>query len=110
VLRAGKPLLVFPEGTRSEDGRLKAFKIGGFYAAVRAGRPVVPVAMAGTHRLMSRDAVDTGEVAEPERRYVRVCIGKPLEPSTDGDEATRIEELRDRTRAAIQKLLAQLED
>jgi 1-acyl-sn-glycerol-3-phosphate acyltransferase len=108
VLRAGKPLLVFPEGTRSEDGQLKPFKIGGFHAAVRAGRPVVPVAMAGTHRLMSRDAVDTGQVAEPERRYVRVHIGKPLEPAIDGDETTRIAELRDRTRAAVQKLLAQL--
>src|SRR5262245_4731544 len=43
VLKSGKPLLIFPEGTRSEDGLLRGFKNGGFYAAVRAGVPVVPV-------------------------------------------------------------------
>ena len=37
VLEEGKPLLVFPEGTRSEDGIVRAFKNGGFYAALRAG-------------------------------------------------------------------------
>src|SRR5579862_815409 len=61
VLRRGKPLLVFPEGTRSEDGIMKPFKNGGFYAAVRAGVPVVPVAVEGTHRLMKKGAIDSGD-------------------------------------------------
>jgi 1-acyl-sn-glycerol-3-phosphate acyltransferase len=47
VLKQGKPLLIFPEGTRTETGRLKPFKLGGFYAAVRAGVPIVPVALQG---------------------------------------------------------------
>ena len=44
VLRADKPLLVFPEGTRTADGKLKPFKNGGFQAAVLTGTPGVPVA------------------------------------------------------------------
>src|SRR5262249_60016441 len=42
VLREGKPLLVFPEGTRSEDGVLRSFKNGGVYGALPAGRPGGP--------------------------------------------------------------------
>ena len=55
VLRDEKPLLVFPEGTRTADGNLKPFKNGAFQAAVLTGKPVVPVALRGTFSLMSRD-------------------------------------------------------
>ena len=54
VLRDETPLLVFPEGTRTADGKLKAFKSGAFQAAVLAGKPVVPVALKGTFTLMSQ--------------------------------------------------------
>src|SRR3954471_18731278 len=60
VLKAGKPLLIFPEGTRSEDGIVRPFKNGGFYAAHRTGFPVVPVALDGTYRLMKKGSIDTG--------------------------------------------------
>jgi 1-acyl-sn-glycerol-3-phosphate acyltransferase len=59
-LRAGSSVLIFPEGTRSEDGRLKAFKHGAFTLAVEAGLPVVPIVIDGTvdalpkHGLMLR--------------------------------------------------------
>jgi 1-acyl-sn-glycerol-3-phosphate acyltransferase len=46
------PFLVFPEGTRSRDGETKEFKKGGFLMALRAGVPVLPVRISGTHRLM----------------------------------------------------------
>src|SRR5262249_7822847 len=77
VLRRGLPLLVFPEGTRSEDGVLRSFKNGGFYAAVRAGVPVVPVALDGTHVLMKKHAIDTGDGT---MRTVRVRVGPPVHP------------------------------
>jgi len=99
VLRAGKPLLVFPEGTRSEDGVLRPFKNGGFYAAVRADVPVVPVALEGTHKLMHKGALDTGE--EGVMRDVFVRVGAPILPRKEGREGPRVIDLRDRTYAAV---------
>lgn len=53
-LREGLSFEVFPEGTRSRDGRLLAFKRGTFVMAIRAGVPVVPVSLAGTQNLMRK--------------------------------------------------------
>src|ERR1700727_1812121 len=50
-LREGLSFEVFPEGTRSRDGRLLQFKRGTFVMAIRAGVPVVPVSLAGTQNL-----------------------------------------------------------
>ena len=105
VLRAEKPLLVFPEGTRTADGKLKAFKNGAFQAALTAGKPVVPVAINGTFTLMSRDSVDTGAIKERDDRLVTVQIGKPLYPNTALDEDACVIDLRDRTRAAVVDML-----
>jgi 1-acyl-sn-glycerol-3-phosphate acyltransferase len=49
VLREGLHMVIFPEGTRSCDGRLLPFKKGPFYLAMEAGMPVVPVTMLGTY-------------------------------------------------------------
>lgn len=98
VLRGGKPLLVFPEGTRSEDGIMRPFKTGGFYAAVRAGVPVVPVALEGTHRLMKKGALDAGDGS---MREVFVRIGAPLQARADGREGARVNELRDRAYGSV---------
>jgi 1-acyl-sn-glycerol-3-phosphate acyltransferase len=102
VLGERKPLLVFPEGTRSEDGIMKSFKNGGFYAAVRAGVPVVPVALEGTGKLMHKGAIDTGDGS---MRLVRVRIGRPIQPKAEGREAHKVADLRDRTHAAVSELL-----
>jgi 1-acyl-sn-glycerol-3-phosphate acyltransferase len=45
-------LLIFPEGGRSHDGDLQDFKEGGAYIAIRAGVPVVPIAISGTRELL----------------------------------------------------------
>jgi 1-acyl-sn-glycerol-3-phosphate acyltransferase len=99
VLRDGKPLLVFPEGTRSEDGIVRPFKNGGFYAAVRAGVPVVPVALDGAHHLMRKGALDTGDGKT--MRVVRVRTGAPIYPLKQGREGARVADLRERTFAAV---------
>jgi 1-acyl-sn-glycerol-3-phosphate acyltransferase len=101
VLRDGKPLLVFPEGTRSEDGIVRPFKNGGFYAAVRAGVPVVPVALDGAHHLMRKGAIDSGDGST---RVVRVRTGAPIYPGKQGREGVKVADLRERTFAAVLEL------
>jgi len=53
-LRAGHSFLVYPEGTRSPDGRLQAFKKGAFILALRGGVPIVPVSISGACRIMRK--------------------------------------------------------
>jgi 1-acyl-sn-glycerol-3-phosphate acyltransferase len=47
VLRQGEPLVIFPEGGRSADGRLQPFRPGAFRLALATGAPVVPVTIVG---------------------------------------------------------------
>jgi 1-acyl-sn-glycerol-3-phosphate acyltransferase len=54
ALRSGLNILVFPEGTRSRDGRLSMFKKGPFYLAMETQAPVVPVAISGTEKMMQK--------------------------------------------------------
>jgi 1-acyl-sn-glycerol-3-phosphate acyltransferase len=51
-LRAGRPVVLFPEGTRSRDGRLQSFKKGPFHLALEAGVPIVPVAISGSWKVL----------------------------------------------------------
>ncbi|MGH7484989.1 MAG: lysophospholipid acyltransferase family protein, partial [bacterium] len=53
VRRLGVSLLVFPEGGRSQDGELHAFKEGAAYIAIKAGVPVVPVCLIGTRKVLA---------------------------------------------------------
>jgi 1-acyl-sn-glycerol-3-phosphate acyltransferase len=103
TLEDGKPLLVFPEGTRSKDGQVKPFKMGLFYAAVRAGVPVVPVAVHGTGVVMAKGAADIASERGGQRdaRRVYVRIGEPVAPRQGGSEPKRASDLRDRTHAAV---------
>jgi 1-acyl-sn-glycerol-3-phosphate acyltransferase len=57
ALRSGLSILVFPEGTRSLDGRLAGFKKGPFFLAEQTGAPIVPIAISGTERMMSKGSV-----------------------------------------------------
>src|SRR5579884_2050149 len=52
IQRKNISLLIFPEGGRSHDGTLRPFKEGGAYIAIRAGVPVVPVAIIGTRAVL----------------------------------------------------------
>jgi 1-acyl-sn-glycerol-3-phosphate acyltransferase len=72
LLRQGSPVLIFPEGTRSETGKMLPFKDGAFRLAMEAGCPVIPVAIRGTghsvpkHGLVLRNRMDaTVEVLDP---------------------------------------------
>lgn len=53
-IREGSSFLIYPEGSRSDDGRLQAFKKGAFVMAIKAGVPIVPVACSGAHLVMRK--------------------------------------------------------
>jgi 1-acyl-sn-glycerol-3-phosphate acyltransferase len=57
VLRSGVDMTVFPEGTRSPDGRLLPFKKGPFHMAMETGVPIVPVTILGTRTIVPKGAV-----------------------------------------------------
>ncbi len=57
ALRAGLHLMVFPEGTRSPDGRLLPFRKGAFFLATETGAPIVPVVIRGTAAMMKRGSL-----------------------------------------------------
>ena len=74
-IKTGSSFLVYPEGTRSPDGRLHRFKKGSFVMAIEAGVPIVPVACSGAHRIMKKKSL----VIRPGKVTVR--FGKPVDVS-----------------------------
>jgi 1-acyl-sn-glycerol-3-phosphate acyltransferase len=54
ALRSGLNIVVFPEGTRSRDGRLSTFKKGPFFLAQETGALIVPIAISGTQTMMHK--------------------------------------------------------
>jgi 1-acyl-sn-glycerol-3-phosphate acyltransferase len=68
-------LLIFPEGGRSHDAILQPFKDGGAYIAIKAGVPLVPLAISGTHEILAMHS------ATFHRGAVTLRIGDPI-PTT----------------------------
>jgi len=63
-LKQGVSFLVYPEGTRSTDGRLLPFKKGSFVMAIKASVPLVPISVVGAHRILRKNefAIHHGEI------------------------------------------------
>ena len=59
LMRRGHSLIVFPEGTRSTDGKVRGFRRGLFRLAIEAGLPVVPVAVIGSRHVMPKGRLMT---------------------------------------------------
>jgi 1-acyl-sn-glycerol-3-phosphate acyltransferase len=100
-LDRGDVVLMFPEGTRSIDGRLQPFEPGAALLALRAGAPVVPIAIVGGHRALPRGA------RFPRRVPVIARVGPPMPvPRLAGriDRAT-LETWGQRFRAGLAELL-----
>jgi 1-acyl-sn-glycerol-3-phosphate acyltransferase len=89
-IRSGTSVVVFPEGTRSFDGAMRSFRKGSFRLAVKAGIPVVPLTIDGSHLVMRRGRV----TVYPGR--VTLTIGSPLpvDGLTDADARALSEKVR----------------
>lgn len=97
LLKSGWNLVLFPEGSRSPDGRIQEFKPGVGYLAKETGTPVVPMHIRGAFQVMPR-----GQKL-PLPGPVRVRIGKPMTP--DAKEGTR--EFTARVEKAVRTLSAE---
>lgn len=79
LLKEGKCILLFPEGTRSKDGQMQLFRTGVARLAVAGRAPVVPIGIEGTHQALPKGAT------LPRRRTVTLRFGKPLHFTPDDD-------------------------
>jgi 1-acyl-sn-glycerol-3-phosphate acyltransferase len=91
-IKSGQSVVIFPEGTRTRDGRLRPFKKGGFHLAIDSGADIVPMAIHGSRALMPRGAtlIRPGDV--------RLEIGEPI-PTAGlgaGDRDRTLKLVRDR--------------
>jgi 1-acyl-sn-glycerol-3-phosphate acyltransferase len=104
VLRGGRALGIYPEGTRSPDGRLYKFRTGVARVALRSGAPVIPVGLVGTREVQPPD----------ERRWhrgpVEVHFGAPLQFADRAaqERSSRVlREITEQVRVAVQHLSGQ---
>jgi 1-acyl-sn-glycerol-3-phosphate acyltransferase len=96
ALRSGMPLVIFPEGSRSLDGKLQPFLSGAAYLAIRTQLPLVPMALSGVYELLP---IHTHHYYPGE---LTLSIGQSIE--TKGMNLRQAEELTIRLRAAIEEL------
>jgi long-chain acyl-CoA synthetase len=108
-LRGGKILILFPEGERSIDATVKTFKKGAAILSLKAGAPIVPVALDGMHDIWPRAGRPRLGRLLSLRARTRIRFGPPLEPATG---QYRPEEAyasaTQRLRSSVEELLSSL--
>lgn len=98
-IKNGASVLIFPEGTRSPDGRLGQFKKGGFSLAVKSGCDIVPIAINGSYRIAPKGSLRI------KKGSFSLSIGKPI--SLAGYTKRKTPQLMDKVREAM---LRQMEE
>jgi 1-acyl-sn-glycerol-3-phosphate acyltransferase len=96
TLQSGVAIVVFPEETRSLDGRMQPFRRGGFLMALKARSPIVPVGIHGTLRVRPKGKL----LVEPAR--VEVAFGDPIDANEWG--VRRVDELIERVESEVSRL------
>jgi len=95
-LKAGMPLVIFPEGGRSCDGHIQPFLPGAFFLAIKAQVDIVPVALVGTYELLPMDTYHI------KCRPLEMRVGAPI--PTAGLTGRDLESLSSRVQKAVEEL------
>jgi 1-acyl-sn-glycerol-3-phosphate acyltransferase len=101
VLAEGKCLGIYPEGTRSPDGRLYKGRTGIARLAIESGAPIIPVAMFNTEKIQP-----TGTVV-PKVMRVEMIFGDPMYFEGDSTDLLYLRDVTDKIMATIQELSGQ---
>jgi 1-acyl-sn-glycerol-3-phosphate acyltransferase len=72
-IKQGKSVMTFPEGTRSHDGKIQAFKQGMFHLAIKSGVPIVPISIVGASEIMPKRSLRVN------RGTITMVIDKPID-------------------------------
>ena len=92
-IKNGASVLIFPEGTRSLDGRLQEFKNGGFHLAIKSHWDIVPVAIVGSHLVVPKGSLRI------KKGTIKMNIGRPI--STDNYLKKDMNQLMSQVREAL---------
>jgi 1-acyl-sn-glycerol-3-phosphate acyltransferase len=95
IKEEGIPVATFSEGTRSKDSRIKPFKKGVFYMAIKSGVPVIPISIIGSGKIMSKRSLNV----HPGK--ITMVIGKPIEVKDYSIESC--DELVEKVRSVISR-------
>jgi 1-acyl-sn-glycerol-3-phosphate acyltransferase len=96
TIRSGQSVILFPEGTRTSDGKLQSFKRGAFTLAAKSGVPVVPMIINNTFGIMPKGSFNV------KRADILVVLEKPIPTNELENKADELE-LMDQVHRAIEK-------
>lgn len=96
-IKAGDSVLIYPEGTRSPDGELQEFKRGAFMMASRSGKPIIPVAIVGSNKILPNKKLELNS------GKVRLVFGKPIFMEVNSREDER--KLMEKVYEALKNML-----
>jgi 1-acyl-sn-glycerol-3-phosphate acyltransferase len=95
-LKSGLPLVIYPEGGRTPDGKIKPFLPGAFFLAIKAQVDIVPVALVGTYELLPMNTYHI------KSRSLEMRVGEPI--STAGLTIRDLEVLSAKVQKAVEEL------
>jgi 1-acyl-sn-glycerol-3-phosphate acyltransferase len=96
TLKGGMPLVIFPEGGRTSDGRIQPFLPGAFFLAIKAEVDIVPVALRGMYELLPMNTYHI------KPRPLEMCVGRPI--PTKGLTLRDMETLSEKVQKAIEEM------
>lgn len=99
ALLRGESIFVFAEGTFVAEPGVRPFQLGAFRAAVKTGRPIVPVALQGARRFHQDGTI----LPKPSEIKVTICPALFANPDSRGREWAEVLRLRDETRRIISR-------